>query len=325
MNSLLPAILVFVAIAFVTIAGAVGWEMLRETRQRRKAVKQLQSLDEDLFGEEVRTQEELLRRGAGRNLGWMGGIAAVPQIAELEALMERGDVTMSIPTFTYLTLGLGLGGGLTAFIATHSLLIAAVAAGFMAPTPYLYVRFRKWRRSNRFESQFPEAIDLMGRAIRAGHPLSAGVRMVAEEMPDPTGVEFRKVFEEQRFGLPFNDALLAMADRNDLVDVRIFCTAVLIQREVGGNLAEILDKLATMIRMRFAIRRQLRTYTAQGRMSGYVLAAVPFGVGFMIYILNPGYMKLLFTEPAGRYMILGAVILQLIGFLWIRKIVNIEI
>lgn len=326
MRSLLPSILVFVAISLVTIAISVGWEMLREVRQRRRAVKQLQSLDEDVFGEQARSQEELIRGAAGHPTGWLGGVAgAVPQVLELEKLMEHGDVTMSLQTFAFSTLGFAVGGGLTAYIATHSMMIAAVAAALLAPGPYMYVRFRKWRRYSRFEAQFPEAIDLMGRAIRAGHPLSAGVRMVAEEMPDPMGVEFRKVFEEQRFGLPFNDALLSLADRNDQVDVRIFVTAVLIQREVGGNLAEILDKLSSMIRMRFAIRRQLRTYTAQGRMSGYVLAGVPFFVGFMIYVLNPTYMKMLFTEPAGRFMILGAVLLQLIGFLWIRKIVNIEI
>ncbi len=325
MNTVIPAILVFAAIALVTIAAAVAWEMIREARQRRRAVKELESLDSDLFGVEAQTQEDLIRRTRG-NLGWLGGVARrVPQLGQLQMLMERGDVTMSLQTFVFLTVGLAVGGGLTALIASNSVLIAAVVAALVAPGPYLFVRFRKWRRTNRFESQFPEAIDLMGRAIRAGHPLSAGVRMVAEEMPDPVGSEFRTVFEEQRFGLPFNDALLSLADRNDLVDVRIFVTAVLIQREVGGNLAEILDKLSTMIRMRFAIRRQLRTYTAQGRMSGYVLACVPFFVGFIIYVLNPSYMTTLFTEPIGRYMILGAVILQLMGFLWIRKIVNIEI
>jgi tight adherence protein B len=171
----------------------------------------------------------------------------------------------------------------------------------------------------------PEAIDLLGRAIRAGHPLSAGLKMVADETTEPIQSEFRRTHEENRFGLPFDDALLAMADRVNIVDVRILVTAILIQREVGGNLAEVLDNLASVIRVRFTIRRQLRVYTAQGRFSGYVLAVLPIAVGAAIYSLNPPYIRLLFTDPMGKLMLLTAVIFQIIGFLWIRKIIDIEI
>jgi tight adherence protein B len=171
----------------------------------------------------------------------------------------------------------------------------------------------------------PEAIDLLGRAIRAGHPLSAGMKMVADETRDPIASEFRRTHDENRFGLPFEDAILAMADRVNLVDVRILVTAILIQREVGGNLAEVLDNLSTVIRARFTIRRQLRVYTAQGRFSGYVLSLLPIATGFAIYSLNPSYMMLLFTDPMGKLMVATAIIFQIIGFLWIRKIVDIEI
>jgi tight adherence protein B len=186
------------------------------------------------------------------------------------------------------------------------------------------MKHRRKRRISQFEEQFPEAIELMGRAIRAGHPLSAGIRMVAEESKDPIAAEYRQIFEEQRFGLPFEEALLGMADRNELNDVRIFVTALLVQREVGGNLAEILDKIATTIRARFTIRRQLRVYTAQGRMSGYVLGAMPIVVGLGLYALNPDYISLLFTETIGQFLLIGAAVMQIIGYLWIRKIVNIE-
>ena len=149
--------------------------------------------------------------------------------------------------------------------------------------------------------------------------------MVADESPEPVQGEFRQVFEEQRFGLALEDSLMGMADRVGLVDVRILTTAILIQRSVGGNLAEILDNLSYTIRERFKIRRQLRVYTAQGRMSGYVLALLPFGLGCVFYLLNPDYISILFTDPAGKFGLVVAVILQLIGFLWIRKIVDIEI
>ena len=149
--------------------------------------------------------------------------------------------------------------------------------------------------------------------------------MVADEGPERVSDEFRKSFEEHRFGLSFDDALLGMVDRVGLVDVRIFATAVLIQRESGGNLAEILDKLGSTIRGRFAIRRQLRVYTVQGRLSGYTLAALPVVVGFMIYLIEPDYIMILFNETIGRVLLVAGLVLQFIGYLWIRKIVNIEI
>jgi len=201
--------------------------------------------------------------------------------------------------------------------------IIAAAAG--ALLPFLVIRHKRNRRFYKFEELLPEAIDMLGRAIRAGHPLSAGLKMVAEEATEPVASEFRRTHEEHRFGLAFEDAMLAMADRVRIVDVRILVTAILIQREVGGNLAEVLDNLAGVIRARFTIRRQLRVYTAQGRFSGYVLAVLPIAVGAAIYSLNPPYIKLLFTDPLGKLLVIVAVIFQLIGFLWIRKIINIEI
>lgn len=149
--------------------------------------------------------------------------------------------------------------------------------------------------------------------------------MVADEGPKPVADEFRTTAEEHRFGLPIDDALLGMVDRVSLVDVQIFVTAVLIQREAGGNLAEILDKLANTIRDRFMIRRQLRIYTAQGRLSGYTLAALPPIVGLGLYLLEPSYVSMLFTETLGQLLLATAFVLQVLGYLWIRKIVNIEI
>jgi tight adherence protein B len=165
----------------------------------------------------------------------------------------------------------------------------------------------------------------MGRAIRAGHPLSSGLKMVADEAAEPISGEFRRIFEEQRFGMPFDDTMLGLADRVPMVDTRILVTAILIQREVGGNLAEVLDKIASVIRERFQIRRQLRTYTAQGRMSGYVLGGLPIAVGFALFAINPDYIGTLFREPIGHLMLGAAAVLQVTGYMWIRKITNIEI
>jgi tight adherence protein B len=183
----------------------------------------------------------------------------------------------------------------------------------------------KKRRLARFEEIFPEAVDMLGRAIRAGHPLSAGIQMVGQEMAEPVAGEFRTIFEEQRFGVPFADALMGMVDRIDLVDVRIFVTAVLVQREVGGNLSEILDNITDTVRSRFKIRRQLRTFTAQGRMSGFVVGSMPIVVGLLFFVMNPAYIRVLFEHPMGRLMLTFAIAMQIFGYFWIRKVVNIEI
>ncbi len=177
------------------------------------------------------------------------------------------------------------------------MLVASLAASATASVaPYLYVRWKKGRRLLRLESQLPDAIDLIARAVRAGHPLSEGLRMASEEAPEPLASEFRITFEEQRFGLPFEDALLGLGDRVEVVDIRILITAILVQREVGGNLSEILEQIAETMRARFSLKRQVRVYTAQGRMSGYTLAALPIFVGLMISLINPDYMQTLFLR-----------------------------
>jgi tight adherence protein B len=215
--------------------------------------------------------------------------------------------------------------GSMALIAAESVPIGLVVTVIGAMLPNFYVRHRRTKRLNAFEEMLPDAIDLVGRALRAGHPLSSGFKMAADDGPDPVASEFRRVFEEQRFGLPLQDSLLGMADRVDLVDVRILVTAILIQREVGGNLAEILDNLAAVVRARFTIRRQIRVYTAQGRMTGYLLSALPIILFLLLYMINRQYMSILFTDPIGKILVTVAISMQLIGFLWIRKIIKIEI
>src|SRR5690606_26593257 len=190
--------------------------------------------------------------------------------------------------------------------------------------PFTYVRWRKRKRILQLEQQLPEAIDLIARAVRAGHPLSAGLGMAAEEAPEPLASEFRITFDEQKFGLPFEEALLGLGDRVEVVDVKILITAILVQREVGGNLSEILETIAETMRARFNLKRQVRVYTAQGRMSGMTLAALPILVGLGIMLINPDYMSLLFHETLGRALLATAAVLQIIGFLWIRKIVDIR-
>ena len=317
----ITALLVFFAVALGTISVALIVELLQERKRQREAFRQLRAFTND------ETDEQGILRLSGREMPrWFRPIAArVPAVQDIELMMEQAGMTGHVPMFLLSSIGISVGLGLAVLALTRWWPAAILAALLGASMPYSVVRFKRNKRLSAFEEMLPEAIDLLGRAIRAGHPLSAGMKMVADETKEPIQGEFRRTHEEHRFGLPFEDALLAMADRVNLIDVRILTTAILIQREVGGNLAEVLDNLANVIRVRFTIRRQLRVYTAQGRFSGYVLGALPIAVGLAIYSLNPPYMRVLFTDPMGKLMVLVAIVFQIAGFLWIRKIVNIEI
>jgi tight adherence protein B len=315
------ALLIFFTVALGTISVALMMEWVQERRRQRQALRQLRAFTND--DPEV---GGILRGRDGELPHWFQPIAArVPAFKDLDLMMEQAGMKGHLPTFLMGTIGLAVALGFAILALTRLWPAAITAAFFGAVLPYMVVRWRRSKRLYAFEEQLPEAIDLLGRAIRAGHPLTAGMKMVADETSEPISSEFLRTHEENRFGLPFEESLLALADRVSIVDVRILTTAILIQREVGGNLAEVLDNLANVIRVRFTIRRQLRVYTAQGRFSGYVLALLPVAVGFAIYNLNPSYMMLLFTDPFGKLMLLTAVIFQIIGFLWIRKIVDIEI
>ncbi len=191
--------------------------------------------------------------------------------------------------------------------------------------PFLFLKVKRTKRLRLFEEQFPEALDLIARALKAGHAFATGLKMAADELPEPVGPEFRKTFDEQNFGLPMKDALDNLAHRIPILDVRFFVTAVLIQRETGGNLAEILENLGFVVRERFKILRQVRVYTAHGRFTGYVLLALPAVLGIALSFINPEHMNLLFREHMGQMMLLGALVMQTIGFLWIKQVIKIEV
>jgi tight adherence protein B len=314
------AILIFSAAIFGFLSLALLWEMLREWRAQRRVAQRVHELIEAQDNPTALARQKDLLRGSDESAeGGSFGLAALTQLLSQARLEWRPG------TFLLITVGLSLGLGGAVLVLTGSFVLTFLAAVAGAAWPYFYARHRRARRLLAFEEEFPEAIDLLTRAIRAGHPLSAGIRMVSDEGPQEVATEFRQVFEEQRFGLPFEEALLGMVDRTNLVDVRIFAIAVLIQREVGGNLAEILDNLAHTIRGRFYIRRQLRVYTAQGRLSGYALMALPIMVGSFVALTQPEYIGLLFSTLIGWFMVIGAIVLQIIGGLWIRQIINIDI
>lgn len=320
------ALLAFAAVACAVLMLALLWEWWNERRKQKEITDRLDSMARGETGPAGDPFGNLFREAAESEMKWLAPVVSrFPHTRDLQHLLDQADTKWRVGSFLLFTIGAAMAMGLAAFVFAGYWIVALAVAAFGAAVPYLIVRRRKTKRLEAFEESFPEAIDLFGRAIRAGHAFSTGLQMVAEESPEPIAGEFRRVFEEQKFGLSLEDSLMALADRIELLSMRILVTAILIQREVGGNLAEILDKISHTIRERFTIERQIRVYTAQGRFTGYLLAGLPIIVGFLIYMLNSEYIKILFQRPIGRMMIAVAAILQITGFFIIRKIINIEI
>ena len=220
---------------------------------------------------------------------------------------------------------LGFATFLIAARALHGLALAALAGLLLAMVPYSYIAFQRARRMRQFEERFPEALDLLGRAVRAGHAFTTGLEMISMESSEPVASEFRKTFEEQNFGLPLREVLMNLTDRVPLMDVRFFVTALLVQKETGGNLAEILDELSRVIRERFRIYREVRVRTAQGRLTALILIAMPPSMMVLLGLMNPSYVRILFTDPVGPTLLTFAAAMQILGSIIIWKIIHIQV
>lgn len=243
----------------------------------------------------------------------------------IQTLIDQADVNLTTPKFFAITGGVAMLGGMIPMLVGWPPFLIPALAGALALLPLFFLIFMRKRRMKAFAAQLPDAMELMSRALRAGHSLGAGFQLVSEEMKTPIASEFGRVFEEQNFGVPFDDALKALRDRVPNMDLRFFCTAVVLQRQTGGDLAEILDKIGALVRERFKIWGQIQALTGEGRLSGIVLLALPPGLFAAVYQLNPDYCMTLFTDPMGRKMLVGGIVMQLLGAVAIRKIINIKV
>lgn len=243
----------------------------------------------------------------------------------IERMMRKAGVSMNVSTFALITLMAFATVWLVARTFLHHNVLALFLGGLGALVPYLVVLVKMNRRMALFSEQFPDAIDMITNALRAGFAMNGAIQMVAEESPEPVGSEFKILFEEQKLGLDLKQALLNFGNRMDNTDVPIFVTAVLIQRDTGGNLAEVLENIAYVIRDRYRILGEVRTFTTQGRLSGLILGLLPVIMAGVLSILSPGYLQHMTEDQLGSVLISVAVGLQIIGFFWIRKCVNIKI
>lgn len=247
------------------------------------------------------------------------------RFADIDLLFEQADVPFNLTKLVILCVGFALIGTAVGVIAHIHYAILPFLSLMLGLVPVVYVFWRRKRRLRSFAAQLPDAMEMLARALRAGQSLPAGFHAVSEEMASPLGPEFGRVFEEQNLGISIEDSLEGMTERVPNVDLRFFATSVILQRQTGGDLAEILDKIGYLIRERFQIWGQVQALTGEGRLSGIILMALPFLLFIALYQLNPDYVKILFTHPMGKKMLVGAIVLQVLGAIAIRKIVNIKV
>jgi tight adherence protein B len=251
-------------------------------------------------------------------------LSSLDFVNNLDRMINQADIRITVSRLLAFSLLAGLMAGLAAYTVVN-LLFALVLAILAATLPILHIALRRKKRLRKFNSQLPDTLDLLGRSLAVGHAFSESLHQVASEMPDPIATEFRIAFEEQRLGLSTKAALDRLTERVPLLDLRLCVTAMNIQRETGGNLAEILEKVAQTVRERFKLMEDFRTMTTAARGSAWILCALPFGIIFFLTILNPDYMSLLLKDQRGHYILGIAAVLQLVGIITIKKILSIKV
>ena len=267
--------------------------------------------------------ESFVRDGLTQTKGLLGGI--IKRFEKLPMFFRQADAPLKFDHFLVLCAGLAALTAVAAKFGSAPAPLIPVAAGTGFGLPWLWLWWRRKMRFSKFEKQLSDALELMARALKSGHSLASGLNVVANEMPAPISTEFRTVYEEQNLGIPLDQALRNLLQRVPNMDLQFFVTAVVIQRQAGGDLAEILNKIGYLVRERFKILGQVKALTGEGRISGVVLMGLPICLFFAVYYLNPEYVMLLFNREIGRKLITGAIVLQILGALVIKKIVDIKV
>jgi len=320
-------IIIIAACALVFLACIlmfVGWRVGTLTDTQKRIRGQLQRLS--MVGSENLVDKDILRDRRLSSISFVDQMLSGTGFARnMEILLYQAGINMKVGTFVLMSLVLGAVAMLLFVIFFGRPLFGLGLGVLVAFIPYMFAKSKKTKRTRLMEEQLPDAMDLMTSALRAGLSLPAALQLVAQEAPSPLAEEFGHTFDEQNLGLDIRDAMLNLARRVDSVDMKFFVTAVVIQRETGGNLAEIMQNIAHIIRERFRILGDVRTLTAHGRFSGIILSILPVFMAFLIAIIAPDYMMGFLKDPTGQGFLIVALTLQVIGFLWIRKVVNIRV
>jgi tight adherence protein B len=323
MPAALIALLVFVTVALAVFAAL----SLLDQRSARARVLKERLANERMAPERAPDEELAFLRD--EQLSQIPALDTLlrrsTRVREIQEMLVQGGLSMRAGNFLGFSALAGVAAAVAAYALSKSVEVAGVAllVGFLLP--YSYASFRRNKRFEKFEELFPEAIDTLARAVRAGHAFTTAIEMITNEVAEPVSGEFRQLYEEQKFGMPVRDALINLTERMPLVDVKFFVTAVMLQRETGGNLAEILDNLSYVIRERFKIQRQVRVYTAQGRLTMALLMGMPPIIVTVMLVLNPSFIGPLFSDPIGHILLVAGIVLQTIGYFVIRKIIRIQV
>jgi tight adherence protein B len=252
-------------------------------------------------------------------------LVPISKLNYLRRLHERGNNTVPFATFLLGSLLLAIVVGLGSMQFHMHLIVTLVSAALSASVPFGYLYWKKTKRMARFQRQLPEALELMARALRAGHAFFVGLKLVGEEFSEPIGPEFKRAFDEVSMGVSVPQALENLSNRVDCLDLKFFVTSVSVQRETGGNLAEIIESLGRLIRKRFELYMKIKALSAEGKVSAIILFALPLVLGLLLYRMNPEYIGLLFTDPIGHTMLMVGSTLMIVGSFITGKIINIEV
>jgi tight adherence protein B len=316
-------VFLFIAVVLLMEGAYLMWNTSKGPEAKRIARRlRVMSAGTDRVGEEVSI---LKSRMLSQTPAIERLLLQAPRVKQLDRLLEQSGLTWSVAELLGLMLLAAAAGAAVALYFGTTFFLALIAAVIMCALPFAYVFRARANRMVKIEQTLPDAMDLIGRALRAGHAFPTAVQMVGDELGDPIGGEFRTLFDEVNYGVSMQTALLNLAARVPVTDLRYFVIAVLIQRETGGNLAELLDNIAAIIRARLKLFGQIRVLSAEGKLSAWILTLLPIGVAVVMNVVNPAFISLLWKDPMGLRLVTGAVLLMIFGIFWMWRIVKIHV
>jgi tight adherence protein B len=319
-------LLIVIAIFILTLTLIqVGYYALRKIRnpEKREVLRRLRGYSTTEYSLET---IDIIRKSTLSEVPWLNRmLLSIRWTDKLSRLIEQSGTESTLGVFILLSVLLASGGFVILLWVTSHVLLSLMMAFFLGVLPFLYVYLKKKRRMEKFQRQLPEALDLIARALKAGHAFTGGLKMVGDEMEEPIGAEFGKTLHEINFGSGVPEALKNLTQRVDCPDLRFFIISVIIQRETGGNLAEILSKIAYLIRERFKLQDRVRVLSAEGKLSAIILIAIPFVIALALSVLNPGYVKSLFVDPLGKALVVFALLMMAVGIIVMRRMIEIRV
>ena len=294
--------------------------------EARRVKRQLKTLSYEAENPENHQGTDITRKRALSSIpSFHTMLARIPHLSRIDNLLIQSNFKYPTSVFLLSSLLLAFIGFYGAHFMFKTLFLSLPAAVLFCLLPYFAVSVKKRQRMRKFERQLPDALDLVARSLRAGHAFSGGLQMVADEFDEPLGIEFQRTVAQINFGLGIEQALKALANRIDCPDLKFFAVSVIIQRESGGNLAEILENISSLIRGRFKLRGKIRTLTAEGKLSAAILIGIPFFIAFALSFINPEYIRVLFTDATGKILVAAALIMMGLGIVWMTKMITLKV